>query len=263
MTFRFHERPVSRSTTHAQPSYTANYMASGTNDAAFVKSFALAATPAVVSTVQGTLYRQDLQIESQGHELFYITVPYGPRKNETGQFRLTFDTTGGTVHITASKETVGKFPSDAANHKQLIGVHGDNVDGTDIVIPALRISVVFRHPLGMITIPQIKNLAGYTGCVNSDTFLTFAPGEVLFLGASGSEGSDAETEVTYQFACSQNVSGLSIGDVASVVKKGHEVAWIAYKDDTDDGKPVKRPQAVYVERVYDTIAMSTSLGFGG
>jgi hypothetical protein len=45
------------------------------------------------------------------------------------------------------------------------------------------------------------------------------------------------------------------------------LAWIAYKDyeDTtsDPGKtlPGKKPKAVYIERVYDTIAFGQALGF--
>jgi hypothetical protein len=68
-------------------------------------------------------------------------------------------------------------------------------------------------------------------------------------------------------AYSKNASGLTIGDIAGITKKGHELAWIAYKDyeDTtsDPGKtlPGKKPKAVYVERVYDTIAFGQALGF--
>ena len=50
-------------------------------------------------------------------------------------------------------------------------------------------------------------------------------------------------------------------------KKGWEVVWIKYTDDTEAvggaAKPVRVPQYVYVERVYDTVALSTALGFGG
>ena len=44
-------------------------------------------------------------------------------------------------------------------------------------------------------------------------------------------------------AYSENVTGLSIGDIANIVKKGHQYAWIAYKDAEDSGKPSVQPLA--------------------
>jgi hypothetical protein len=64
-----------------------------------------------------------------------------------------------------------------------------------------------------------------------------------------------------------NVTGLTIGGIAGVAKKGWEVAWIRYQDTITvaDGKdnPTRVPKYVYVDRVYDTIPMATALGFGG
>lgn len=265
--FRFTESRDSRRTTKNPPTYTAAFTAAGSNDGAYVKAYAQAATAAVVLTVDGILHRQDIAIDPVGYEIWKVTVPYAKNTQENGSYRLTFDTTGGTIHISASKETIGKYPSATApDYKQLIAVNADQVEGADIVIPALKISAHFSHPAAVITLSRIKYLAGITGMVNSNTFLTFAAGEVLFLGASGSEGTDAETEVTYQFAMSANADSLSIGEVAGVVKHGHELAWIKYKDavNTVGGTdlPVKQPEFVYVERVYDTVDLALALGFG-
>lgn len=263
--FSFEERPDSRQSSGKEPSILLKYNAHGTQDEQYVHSYALAATPSIYSTIYGTLYRQDIQVNPAGFNLWLVDVPYGKNKHATGQFRLTFDTTGGTVHITASKETIKSYSTGnpfIPSHKQAIGVNGDNVEGTEIVIPALKLTAHFRHPQSVITLARIKALANITGTVNKDTFLTFEPGEVLFLGCSGSEGTDAETEVAYQFACSANAEGLSIGDVANVAKKGWEHLWISFKDDEDDGFPTKRPEFVYVERVYEETDLATALGFG-
>jgi len=265
--FRFTESRDSRRTTTNPPTYTATYTAAGSNDGAYVRAYAIAATPTIVSLIDGIVYRQDVSVDPVGYEQWKVTVPYARNKQDTGSYRLTFDTTGGTIHVSASKETIGKYPAATApDYKQLIGVNKDDVVGADIVIPALKISVHFNHPAAIITLARIKYLQSITGMVNSAAFLTFAAGEVLFLGASGSEGTDAETEVTYQFAMSANASGLTIGDVASIVKKGHELAWIKYKDAVDtvgsDDLPVKAPEFVYIERVYDTVDLALGLGFG-
>lgn len=265
MSFSFSERPDSRATTSNPPTYTSRWGAYGTQDAAFVKAYAIGATPAFVSTIQGTLYRQDIKIDPGGFEIFYIEVTYGVEKRELGQWTFSFDTTGGTLHIKASRSTVNSYGTSPPSHKQLIGVHGDEVDGCDIVIPALKLNVAFSHPLGIITIAKAKQLAQYTGVVNSAAFLGFSAGEVLFLGASGSDGTDAEAEVTYQFACSQNATGLTIGTISSIAKEGHDYLWIRYKDAVDSSfglYAVKEPQFVYIERVYDRADLATVLGFG-
>ena len=267
--FRFTESRDSRRSTMNPPTYTGLYTASGSNDTSYVRAYAMAASPAIVAVAGiGTLYRQDVLVDPTGFEQCKVTVPYGKSQKESGSYRLTFDTTGGTIHISASKETIGKYPAATApDYKQLIGVNKDEVVGADIVIPALKMSVHFNHPAAIITLSRIKYIQSITGMVNSAAFLTFAAGEVLFLGASGSEGTDADTEVTYQFAMSANASGLTIGAVADIVKKGHELAWIKYKNATDTvgstTLPVKQPEFVYVERVYDTVDLALGLGFGG
>jgi len=77
----------------------------------------------------------------------------------------------------------------------------------------------------------------------------------------GSEGTDTEAEVIHSVAASANVTGLTIGDIGSIAKNGHQVLWIAYKDADDSGKPAVQPQSVYVERVYDEIDFLAALGF--
>ncbi len=264
MNFKFAEVPTSDSSTSNPPTVTLEYLATGSDDGAFVKAYAISATAVSVLTPQGTLWRQDLQISHEACSIWHITVPYAREKKETGSYRFTFDTTGSTVHITNAKETVGVYPATAPDFKGLIGVHGDQVDGVDIVIPALKLSYIFNHPLAVMSEARAAYLSDITGLVNSVTWHGFAPGEILFLGASGSDGTDAAAEVTYHVLRSKNAAGLSFGDVAGVVKKGHEYAWIGWKDEIDAGPPkraVKNPEFVYVNRVYDTIDLNTALGF--
>ena len=79
----------------------------------------------------------------------------------------------------------------------------------------------------------------------------FAAGEVLFLGASGSQRGEDDWEITFRFAASPNVTGLTIGDIEGIDKKGWEYLWVRYADAEDEKVLVKQPIAVYVERVYD------------
>ena len=79
---------------------------------------------------------------------------------------------------------------------------------------------------------------------------------MLFLGASGSRrgtGVDSDWEITFRFAASPNASGISVGPISGISKKGWEYLWVRYADAEDAGSQaiVKRPVAAYVERVYD------------
>jgi hypothetical protein len=267
MAIRWKEKRSSREATTNPAGKVLRYTASGENDDAIVHSYALSVTPALYATPAGLLYRQDVRISPVGFELYDVEVPYADKKHDTGSFQLSFDTTGGTVHITTSKQTVNAYGTGAttADHQQSIGVTGPDKDpeGAEIVIPVLKLTATFRHPHGVITIPQIKNLARWTGKVNSDPFLTFAPGEVLFLGCTGQEGTDAPTEIQYHFACNENLTNLSIGGITVANKKGHDLYWIQFKSAIANNAGTRQPKGVYVERVYDTLPLATSLGFGG
>jgi hypothetical protein len=232
-------------------------------------AYAIASTASIVSTVYGVLYRDDVRVNKTAFNQWSVEVPYGLKKNETGEWTWDFDTSGGTVQIYQAKQELRRYPTATApNQNGAISVDADKVEGTEIIIPAMKINVQFKHPLGVVTLAKAKYLSDITGTVNSDSFLSFAPGQVLFLGARGSDGSAAEATIGYSFAMGPNVTGLTIGSIAGVAKRAWEVAWIKYKDTVttaDDAKeqPTREAKYVYIDRVYEEIAMSTALGFGG
>lgn len=267
MAFQFFEIPEHLESTANPPTYTSHWKAIETISQTYVHSFALGATPSVIATIYGILYRQDIRVRQVAYNQFDVEIPYAARKSEKGEWTWDYDTSGATIHITNSKETIAKYAvsGTATEHYGAIGVNvgTDDVAGTERVIPALKINVHYKHPTGIITLPKVKFLASITGTVNSDTFLTFAPGEVLFLGSRGQDGTEAEASATYMFAMSSNATGLTIGQITGVDKKGWQTAWITYTEADDSGKPSRRPKEVHIERIYDDVAMAAALGFGG
>lgn len=265
--FRFKEARDSQRSSHFPPSIELVYNASGNNSGTFVRTFALNATPAIAAHERGTLYRQDIKVDPVGFEQFRVTIPYGPRKVENGKYTFDFDTTGGTLQIKQSRATRASYKAtgvaaDPPDFKGAIGVRGDQVDGCEIVVPALKLGVSFTHPAGIITIAQAKALSRFTGVTNSTPFMTFAPGEILFLGAAGQEGTEVETTVRYQFAASENVTGQTFGPFANVTKYGWDHTWVRFADGVDGGSPVKVGKWLYVEQVYREIDLAALLGFG-
>lgn len=259
--------PDGISSTGNPPTETHKLKIDGVFDKDTAVSYAIASTPAIVSTVYGILYRNDVKVTQSAYNQWMVEVPYEVKKNVTGEWTWDFDTTGGTVHITQAKEELRRYPTASApDQLGSIAVDGDEVKGIEIVIPAMKINVQYKHPQATVTLAMAKFLSNITGMTNSDTFLTFEPGEVLFLGARGSDGTEAEAVVNYQFAMAANLEGLTIGSIAGVAKRAWEVAWIRYHDTittaSGSDNPTRVAKYVYVDRVYDEIEMATALGFG-
>ena len=58
--------------------------------------------------------------------------------------------------------------------------------------------------------------------------------------------------ISFKFAASPNATGLVVGDITGIAKKGWEYLWVRYADaeDTSAKVLVKKPIAAYVEQVY-------------
>jgi len=73
-------------------------------------------------------------------------------------------------------------------------------------------------------------------------------GQVVQLGQQ-----DVDWEITFRFAASLNRTGISVGSITGIAKKGWEYLWVRYADVEDAGSNtlVKQPVAAYVEQVYE------------
>lgn len=263
MSFYFREMPESRSGTTNPPTEERTYIAFGSNDSDYIKAIAIASTPGSILTLNGTIYRQNIDVKPGRGSYATVSVSYAKNESEEGSFTWSFDTTGGTITMKVALSHIASYPAAGApDHGGAIGVNGDEVDGVEVVIPAMKISATYTHPAGAITIAQAKSLARNTGRVNNDTFLTFAAGEVLYLGATGSDGSDAAATVSYQFACSENLQNEVIGGITVTEKQGWDVTWVQFKSDVDGGLPIRPPEWIHVDRVYKRINMAGLVGFG-
>lgn len=264
------EIPDSRSIREDPAQIVYRYLGLGENDPDIVYSYALGSTPSFQVTNMGILYRQDIDVAPRGHQQHIITVPYAAKKRNTGEWTFNFDTSGATVKVKVAREHIASYDesgvlggASANMHRGAIGVKPDgDVEGVDIVIPALKLNVQYKNPRGVVTIAYAKTLARATGCANSAPFLDFAPGELLFVGAQGSDGTETDAEVTYMFVASENTDSLSMGDVANIVKYGHHYAWAEFKDAVVGGQAAVQVKRVHVERVYNFINFANYLGWG-
>jgi len=242
-----------------------SYLIRGTDDDGDARSALVAAVPGV----HEGLVLDDVEVEElEGLDAYLGTARYVLAEfGQTGESRFSFDTTGGTQHITQSLATVGTFPAPGVtppNFGGAIGVTTDSVEGVDITVPVYSFSETHYLPDSVVTLAYRGTVFNLTGKVNAGGFKGLAAGECLFLGATGSRReSEDDWEVTYRFAASPNKINLTIGDIPNVSKKGWEYLWVRYQESVDGGAQmlIKKPVAAYVERVYE-LGNFAALGIG-
>lgn len=124
------------------PSVDLLYVVDGTEDDAAVRALVEATIPAIYA---GLVF-QNYHIAHQGSGLWEVSVRYGKKEpKEPGESSLSFDTGGGTTHITQSLQTIVSYAppgEDPPDFKGAIGVNNDSVEGTDITI---RSTTLRRH----------------------------------------------------------------------------------------------------------------------
>ena len=141
--------------------------------------------------------------------------------------------------------------------KGAIGVERNGSDvqvhGVEATVPGLSFSKSRRFPAGWLDAERLKMLSRLTGSTNATEFLGFAPGELIFDGAEGTQKTaDGDVDVKFDFIGSENVTGQTYGEIAGICKMGWEYLWFLYRatEDLDANEIVKRPIGAYVETVF-------------
>lgn len=211
------------------------------------------------------LWAEQYSVEYLGDDAWQVQITYEkkgaePQTPDPMKRTRSFDTTGGTMHITqAEYET--PYPGGAPFQYNAIGVDDNGVNGVDIVVPQLQWQETYDVPAAYVSNTYIRTLATVTGTTNNATFRGLAAGEVLFMGCSGSQEWDSQKgngpwSLTYRFVASPNagsgesVPAITIGSISGIRKKGHEYLWVRYESDVNSNSLIKKPKAVYVNRVY-------------
>jgi hypothetical protein len=224
------------------------------------------------------LRAEQYSVSYLGDDAWQVTISYSKDGAEDGTDPLkrsrSFDTTGGTQHITqaysvgsgSSLDFEYRFPSSATNMSGAIGMDGNGVNGVDVVTPQLQWQESYDVPNAYVTNSWIRSVAGVTGTTNNASFRGFEAGEVLFMGCSGSQEWDDQKgrgpwSLSFRFVASKNVTNQTIGSITGISKRGHDYLWVLYEDAVSGSALLKRPKAVYVSKVYKDSDFS-GLGIG-
>ena len=248
-------------TLSARPTAEVQYLVSGAIDEAEVKTEAQNAIPLIYS---GLLRKVIVLEERLDASSWRVTAHYGiPEVDDAGQTPdpvETFDTGGGQQHITQSLSTISRHgPAASVELKGAIGFDGEQVQGVDITVPVYNFTETQYFEDAEVTFAYRGIIMRLTGRVNDAPFKGFQAGEVLFLGASGSRRVSELWEITFRFAGLPNRTSFQVGDILVPAKKGWEYLWVQYGKDVDIAvkQIIKKPIAVYIEKVYELGDFST------
>ncbi len=252
------------------------YSLSGIFDDTEAKAYVTAATP----TIYSNLYRQKIHLNNEGGGLWDVRVPYGPiatgkgaESQEGGSlaYALSFDTTGGTAHVTQAKEHIkdyakpGVDDENAPNHKGAINVTENGPEGTDIVVGQFAWREQHEMPIARVSFDYANILKAITGRVNVNPFRGFPMGTVRFDGAVGGASSKDPTlaELTFHFTQSDHSFDAVPNFKPGIAKMGWEYLWMEYErvEDTDSSTMVGTPLAVHIEGVVSAADFSL-MGIG-
>ena len=170
---------------------------------------------------------------------------------------LAFNMIGGTEHVTTAYDTTGYVGSGGTvvGVQKSIGIDlkTGQVRGVDKIAPVCDFSLTTQFANSIVTNTYMANVKSLVGKTNNATFYGNAIGEVLFKGARGQKRGNDRWELSFEFAANENKTGLTIGDITGVDKKGWEYLDVLYKDSPTlkiANRPVQVPAQVNVHQVY-------------
>ena len=241
------------------------YLIKGTDDDVEAKNALGDEAPLTYDDLQ----RKNWNVERIGNNWWRGSVRYVHEQYvlpEVGESSFSFDTGGGSQHITQSLATIAKYAppgQTAPDFKGAIAVTHDNVEGVDITVPVYHFSETHYLPVATVTQAYKNTLRQLTGKVNDDDFKGHSAGECLLLGVAGSQRGANDWEISFRFASSENKTGLIVGEITGIAKKGWEYMWVRYAnaEDATAKALIKKPVAVYIEKVYEEGDFS-QLGIG-
>ena len=231
------------------------YRITGTRNEADVRTAVQNTAPAMI---EGLPLGQ-ITVSAVDWKVWDATCTYTYTELERLASTWSFNANNATTHINHSLATVRTYalqPNRAApNFENAINVTKDDVQGVDVMVPQMNLTETHKYSPLAVNTQFLKTINNYTGHVNAGTFRGFAPGEVLFTGASGSFN-DTLVSITYNFQVGSNIT-LSVAGTP-VQKGAFQYLWVYYEDEEDEDSEtiVKKPVSAYVERIYPNVQFS-------
>lgn len=218
---------------------------------------------------------EDIDAEQLADSIWLVTVPYAtPKRADVGEASFEFNWQAASEQIFYSLETVNSYAASGTppDFKQAINVQLRNglPDPQGITLPPPRetFSYTFEADPSVITPAYILGIGDLCqrGVKNStqwtdDQGVVFPAETARLVSVRGSISTAERWSIRFGIDYQKNESGLVIGDVTGIAKKGHDLIWVLTEESEDQNKLVRVPSAVYVERVFAKASFA-ALGFG-
>ena len=206
--------------------------------------------------------------KSHGNGVFEVQAEYEQSapdrqvRKRIGEKLWIFDTTGGREELFHGELLRARSaPGEASppDPGSLINWNGRNgpafhVRGVTKIVSSMHESCIAIHRESELTGSFRRRIMELTGCVNSRSFHSWEPGEVLFLGASGgvpfrNDQGVLLAEVTYRFAIRKNIADLQFAGVSLGKAEGWHIPWSITAPDCSGSSP--RVLGAYLSSIYE------------
>ena len=184
---------------------------------------------------------------------FTVVYKKSTSGNSTGDYTddeeptVSFNCGGGTRHVTtAIKQTMARKSNapvvDIGNGINWNGQYGDNSEFAGVDVPSADLQETYTKvmKISSLTTAFRRKVAGLVGCVNSNTFKGWEPGEVMFLGCSFSGVDRARESVTvsFNFSIKPNEKNVKLGNIPLGDVAGWDYVWTLKPKTTWSNKSV-------------------------
>lgn len=228
--------------------------------------------PTSISDNEGnSLYAADVQLEdfipASGLTIAFVTVPYAPPESGSplgspespaAVYEFSYQAPSEHIYYALATTSYGTSPPDIKN-KVFVNADGEHL-GLDL--PGGNTTNVWRltGPKGAVSSTYEALVEGMMGSVNSAPFQGRPAGSMRFVQCTSSVTRGGSVALTWGFQYSANQTGLTIGGISGVSKKGHNVLWQKDEWKVDNNALVLVPRAVYVQQVFPEADLN-QLGF--
>lgn len=211
----------------------------------------------------------DIDLEEDSSNIWVADADYSITQSktpaETGDEEISFDISPLSTKITHSLGNISRVAATgtAPDFKGGIGWDGEKFTGTEKMVEAFSFTIIKYVPAATaLSNAYIQGLRSAAFHFNNAIFRGFSLGELLYVGASGSQRNDDDFAVSHKFMAGLNVTDLSVGPVNGINKKAWEYLWALYEsiEDTSANFVTDIPQSVYVEGIYEGASFPTQIG---
>lgn len=261
------------------------YNATGTTDSAVAVALAKTVAPLALLVGVETLVRTAIDPKNTGFDAWKLDVSYSPENKKKSQerpkpgtWKFSFNTSGGRHKIVKSKQTISRHwytgNDPAPDLKSAIGYDGSKVNGVEVYVPNGAFTITAYYEPTLVTPQLMREFGRKTPRTNSDVWLGFQPGEVIYYGTEGQ--GDIPTvagqrvspiALRHYFDASENRTNIDPlftngTPQASINAKGWEYLWYRHREVETTGVVLPEARWAYVERLYDDMHFADFFGFG-